>query len=98
MKDKEDLVLGRQFPPRNRPLMIRIWKEMDEQISNYIRGKFIEVLIVGGAAYLLFIVLGMNYAAVVRSHWFVRNRALHRRDCGYGSGCSSRLCSVGNRQ
>ena len=26
---------------------------MDEQISNYIRGKFIEVLIVGGAAYLL---------------------------------------------
>ena len=47
MKDKEDLVLwAGNFLPRNRPLMIRIWKEMDEQISNYIRGKFIEVLIV----------------------------------------------------
>ena len=54
MKDKDDLVLwAGNFLPRNRPLMIRIWKEMDEQISNYIRGKFIEVLIVGGAAYLL---------------------------------------------
>ncbi len=66
MKDKEDLVLwAGNFLPRNRPLMIRIWKEMDEQISNYIRGKFIEVLIVGGAAYLLFIVLDMNYALLL---------------------------------
>ena len=45
--------------------MIRIWKEMDEQISNYIRGKVIEVFIVGVAAYLIFIVLDMNYALLL---------------------------------
>jgi len=66
MKDKDDLVLWvGNFLPRNRPLMIRIWKEMDEQISNYIRGKFIEVFIVGLAAYLIFIVFDMNYALLL---------------------------------
>ncbi|HBW83921.1 MAG TPA: AI-2E family transporter [Gammaproteobacteria bacterium] len=66
MKDKDDLVLWvGNFLPRNRPLMIRIWKEMDEQISNYIRGKFIEVFIVGVAAYLIFIVFDMNYALLL---------------------------------
>ncbi len=66
MKDKDDLVdWAGNFLPRNRPLMSRIWREMDEQISNYIRGKFVEILIVGGAAYVLFVVLGINYALLL---------------------------------
>lgn len=66
MKDKDELVhWAGNFLPRNRPLMSRIWKEMDEQISNYIRGKFVEILIVGGAAYVLFVVLGLNYALLL---------------------------------
>ncbi|GIT22392.1 MAG: hypothetical protein CM1200mP40_20740 [Gammaproteobacteria bacterium] len=35
---------------------------MDEQIANYIRGKVVEIIIVGSAAYLIFILIGINYA------------------------------------
>ena len=63
MKDKDELVLWfGNFLPRNRPLMSAIWKEMDEQIANYIRGKVVEIIIVGSAAYLIFILIGINYA------------------------------------
>ncbi len=66
MKDKDELVLwAGNFLPRNRPLMIRIWKEMDEQISNYIRGKVVEIFIVGGVAYVMFIIMGINYALLL---------------------------------
>ncbi len=66
MKDKDELVhWAGNFLPRNRPLMSSIWKEMDEQISNYIRGKVVEILIVGSAAYVLFVVVGINYALLL---------------------------------
>ena len=66
MKDHDQLVhwIG-NFLPRNRPLMKRIWNEMDQQISNYIRGKVVEILIVGGVALGLFEVLGINYALLL---------------------------------
>lgn len=63
MKDKDELVQWYgNFLPRNRPLMSAIWQEMDEQIANYIRGKVVEIFIVGSAAYLIFIFAGINYA------------------------------------
>lgn len=66
MKDREKLLhWASNFLPRNRPLMIRIWQEMDQQISNYVRGKVVEIIIVGGAAYLMFLVLGINYALLL---------------------------------
>jgi putative permease len=66
MKDNSLLVnWAGNFLPRNRPLMSRIWSEMDQQISNYIRGKVLEIFIVGSASYLLFIVLGLNYALLL---------------------------------
>ena len=66
MKDKDELVhWAGNFLPRNRPLMIRIWKEMDQQISNYVRGKVVEIMIVGSASYLLFTILGLNYALLL---------------------------------
>jgi len=66
MKDKEQLVIwAGNFLPRNRPLMSAIWKEMDEQIANYIRGKVVEILIVGSVAYLIFVVFGLNYALLL---------------------------------
>ncbi len=66
MKDNQVLISwAENFLPRNRPLMSSIWKEMDQQISNYIRGKAIEILIVGSAAYLLFVVIGINYALLL---------------------------------
>ena len=53
------------FLPEERPLLQRIWVEMDEQISNYARGKLIEIIIVGMVSYLAFAALGLNYAALL---------------------------------
>ena len=44
--------------------MSAIWKEMDEQIANYIRGKVVEIIIVGSAAYLIFILIGINLSLI----------------------------------
>ncbi len=53
------------FLPRQRPLLSRIWYEMNEQVANYARGKFIEILIVGMISYLAFWTLSLNYAALL---------------------------------
>lgn len=66
MKDKEQLVnWAGNFLPGNRPLMRRIWLEMDQQIANYVRGKVVEIFIVGGVSFLLFQILGINYALLL---------------------------------
>jgi putative permease len=46
-------------------LLPRIWLEMDLQIANYVRGKAIEILIVGAVTWVVFTVLGINYAALL---------------------------------
>lgn len=38
---------------------------MNQQISNYIRGKVIEIFIVGIASYIVFVVMGLQYAALL---------------------------------
>jgi putative permease len=66
MKDKNVLVewVAGQLP-RHRPLMRKIWVEMDLQVANYVRGKSLEILIVGSVSYIAFMVLGMNYALLL---------------------------------
>lgn len=51
--------------PEKRPLMNRIWHEMNDQIANYVRGKAIEILVVGGVSYIAFVALSLNYAALL---------------------------------
>jgi putative permease len=53
------------FLPSNRPFMSKIWQEMNQQIANYVRGKVIEILIVGSVAYIAFALLGLQYAALL---------------------------------
>jgi putative permease len=53
------------FLPAERPLLRRIWSEMNQQFANYARGKVLEVLIVGSASYFSFVWLGLNYAALL---------------------------------
>jgi len=66
LKDKEEITgwLSSHLP-KQRPMLRRIWAEMDMQIANYARGKAIEILIVGGASYVSFAFLGLNYAALL---------------------------------
>ncbi|MBT6076415.1 MAG: AI-2E family transporter, partial [Oceanospirillaceae bacterium] len=46
------------FLPAERSILSRVWLEMDQQIANYVRGKVIEIIIVGGATYVAFLWLG----------------------------------------
>ncbi len=53
------------FLPEKRDMMTQVWHEMDDQIANYIRGKVIEIIVVGSVTYVTFIFLGINYAALL---------------------------------
>ncbi len=66
LKDKTLLVhwIGNLLP-HNRPLMLQVWQEMDMQLANYIRGKILEIFIVGGTTYVAFLVLGVNYTLLL---------------------------------
>jgi putative permease len=66
LKDRE--MIGqwvRGYLPRERALITRVAHEMNRQIANYIRGKVIEIFICGGVTYVGFVVLGLNYAALL---------------------------------
>jgi len=66
LKDKDHLLaLMSDMLPSRRPVLQSIWHEMNLQIGNYVRGKAIEIVIVGVAAYICFLVLGLDYAALL---------------------------------
>lgn len=66
LKDKDQL-LGwfSRMLPQKRPLLQQVWTDMNSQMANYIRGKFIEMLIVGSVSYITFAAFGLNYAALL---------------------------------
>ncbi|TYL47999.1 AI-2E family transporter [Marinomonas sp. IMCC 4694] len=51
--------------PKERKMMRNIAHEMNEQIANYIRGKFIEMVVVGVVTYVVFLVFGLKYAELL---------------------------------
>lgn len=66
LKDRDKLVgFTLSLLPQNRDLMNRIWQEMDVQIANYVRGKFIEITIVGSVAFVTFAYFGLPYSALL---------------------------------
>lgn len=66
LKDRDILIRWlSSLLPRDRKLMRQIWQEMNLQIANYIRGKAIEVVVVGAASYIAFVFMGLNYAALL---------------------------------
>lgn len=66
LKDKERIIgWFAQYLPRERRLPIRVWQEVDMQIGNYVRGKFVEILILWLASYVTFSLMGLNYALLL---------------------------------
>lgn len=66
LKDKYRLVQWfTGFLPDNRSLVTEVWREVDQQIGNYIRGKFWEILIVWAASYLIFAILELQFAILI---------------------------------
>ena len=62
LKDKPLFVRGFiKFLPRNRRLAANVWFEMQQQIANYIRGKVLEILIVGVVTYAIFLFFDLRY-------------------------------------
>jgi len=66
MKDKERIWswFGGMLP-KDRSLVTQVSDEMDLQLGKYIRGKFVEILIVGVVTYIGFAILGIKYAILL---------------------------------
>ncbi len=66
LKDKDLILVAlSRMLPRRRPVMSQIWHEMNVQMANYVRGKVVEILLVGVTSYIAFLVLGLDYAALL---------------------------------
>ncbi|TBW47585.1 AI-2E family transporter [Marinobacter halodurans] len=66
LKDRDLLVNALASTlPQQRPMMRRIWAEVNQQCANYVRGKALEIVIVGGATFVAFRLLGLPYAALL---------------------------------
>jgi predicted PurR-regulated permease PerM len=50
------------IPKKNRRDMIRVLREMDLALGNYIRGQFLVCLVVGVLAYIGYLIVGLPYA------------------------------------
>lgn len=65
MKDREALSSGvMRVLPRDHELATRIWSEMEVRMGRYVRGKILEIFIVGGVSWAVFWMLGFEYPLV----------------------------------
>ncbi len=53
------------YLPKDRELVTSVWSEVDRQIGNYVRGKVLEILIVGAVTWATFSFLGLQYALLL---------------------------------
>ena len=66
LKDKQGLIQWFvSYLPRERHLVSSVWTDVEAQIANYVRGKVAEIVIVSAVAYVTFVVLGLQYAALL---------------------------------
>ena len=64
--DRKSIIAGfLSVLPKERTMLKQVWIEMDEQLSNYSRGKVIEIIIVGSVAALLFMYFDLQYVALL---------------------------------
>ena len=64
--DREPIIFGfLNILPKERAMLKKVWIEMDGQLSNYARGKAIEIVIVGSTAAILFMYFGLDYIALL---------------------------------
>lgn len=66
LKDKE-LILQwvHSFLPNDHTLAQQVWREVDQQMGNYVRGKCVEILVVWVATYVAFAYMGLQYAMLL---------------------------------
>lgn len=54
-----------QFMPARKTLLTNVWREVHEQIGNYIRGKVVEIVIVWVVFYVFFLIMELPYAMLL---------------------------------
>lgn len=66
LKDKQ-IILNwfSKFIPKDSKLTLSIWGEVDEQIGNYVRGKVMEIFIVGLVSYIVFVIFDLEYSILL---------------------------------
>jgi len=66
LKDRDQIVIWfRSFLPDDLGLTTKVWRDVDVQIGNYVRGKFWEILIVWVATYVTFTFMGLQFAVLI---------------------------------
>ena len=66
LKDKSTLLpIVSIILPKENGFMQSVFAEMNDQLFNYVTGKFIEMLLVASASYILFAFLGLPYAVLI---------------------------------
>lgn len=66
LKDKTRLIdWFKQYLPRQRKLAAQVWHEVDSQIGNYVRGKFLEILIVWVVSFVTFFLMGLQFSVLL---------------------------------
>jgi len=66
LKDKDRLFSWiSRFLPQDRSLANQVWREVDHQIGNYVRGKMLEILIVWTASYITFAFLDLQFSILI---------------------------------
>jgi putative permease len=66
LKDRQKIIdWFKRYLPKHRRIAGTVWQDVDRQISNYVRGKFWEILIVWGVSYATFYLFGLNYAMLL---------------------------------
>jgi len=66
LKDKDPILSWlTRWLPAERQLSMRVWGEVDIQIGNYVRGKVVEIFVVGVVTYISFVFFNLNYAVLL---------------------------------
>lgn len=66
LKDKERILAWFSMRmPAERHLADKVWHDVNQQVSNYVRGKVWEIVIVGAVTYATFSIMGLQYALLL---------------------------------
>lgn len=53
------------FLPKDRKLVSQVWSELNDKIASYVRGKFIEIMIIWFLTFIVFIYMDLDYAVLL---------------------------------
>ncbi len=66
LKDKQLITNWvKEFLPDNRGLAQKVWLEVNQQFANYVRGKMMEILIIGVVTYIVFAAMRLDFAVLL---------------------------------